>query len=254
MDITAAKQAEDELHEAHAALAHVTRVTTLGELMASIAHEVNQPLAGIVTNGEACMRWLARDVPNLDEARSAVERMIGDGRRASGIIRKLRALSRKDGLRKTPLNLNDVINDTIPLVRRELFNNRVVLRLSLAQGLPVVMGDKVQLQQVVLNLTVNAIQAMSQIGTRPRTLSVRSEPYGETGVCVTVSDSGDGIDPENTDRLFNAFFTTKDGGMGMGLSICRSIVEDHGGRIWGANNDAPGATFGFILTKDEVAK
>ncbi len=254
MDITAAKQAEDELHEAHAALAHVTRVTTLGELMASIAHEVNQPLAGIVTNGEACMRWLARDVPNLDEARSAVERMIGDGRRASGIIRKLRALSRKDGLRKTPLNLNDVINDTIPLVRRELFNNRVVLKLSLAQGLPVVMGDKVQLQQVVLNLTVNAIQAMSQIGTRPRTLSVRSEPYGETGVCVTVSDSGDGIDPENTDRLFNAFFTTKDGGMGMGLSICRSIVEDHGGRIWGANNDAPGATFGFILTKDEVAK
>jgi signal transduction histidine kinase len=254
MDITAAKQAEDELHEAHAALAHVTRVTTLGELMASIAHEVNQPLAGIVTNGEACMRWLARDVPNLDEARSAVERMIGDGRRASGIIRKLRALSRKDGLRKTPLNLNDVINDTIPLVRRELFNNRVVLRLSLAQGLPVVMGDKVQLQQVVLNLTVNAIQAMSQIGTRARTLSVRSEPYGETGVCVTVSDSGDGIDPENTDRLFNAFFTTKDGGMGMGLSICRSIVEDHGGRIWGANNDAPGATFGFILEREEEAR
>ncbi len=249
MDITAAKQAEDQLQEAHAALAHVTRVTTLGELVASIAHEVNQPLAGIVTNGEACMRWLGRDEPDLKEARSAVARMIGDGLRAGEIIRRLRALSRKDAPQMAPLNLNGAVKEAIRLVRRERFNNRVSLQLDLAPGLPVVMGDKIQLQQVIINLMLNAVQAMSTITGRPRDLCIRSEPYEETGVRVTVRDSGTGIAPENLDRLFKAFFTTKAGGMGMGLSICRSIIEAHGGLMWGVNNNGFGASFGFILKR-----
>ena len=250
MDITAAKKAEDELHEARAALARVTRVMTLGELMASISHEVNQPLAAIVTNGEACMRWLGRDIPDLEEARSAVERMIRDGRRASDVIRRLRALSRKDELQKAPQNLNEVINDTIPLIRRELLNHRVLLKLELAPKLPAVMGDKIQLQQVIINLVVNATQAMSTISERPRTLCIRSEPEQDAGVRVTVTDAGPGIDPGNRDQLFKAFFTTRDGGMGMGLSICRSIIEAHGGRLWGVSNNDFGATFGFSLKQD----
>jgi signal transduction histidine kinase len=173
--------------------------------------------------------------------------MIRDGRRAGDVIRHLRALSRKDGLQKEPQNLNEVINDSIPLVRRELFDNRVLLKLGLAPDLPAVMGDKIQLQQVIINLVVNAIQAMSTIAGRPRTLCIRSEPYKDGGVRVTVTDAGPGIDPENRDRLFNAFFTTRDGGMGMGLSICRSIIEAHGGSIWSENNSDFGATFGFTL-------
>ena len=253
MDITAAKQAEDELHEAHTALTHVTRVTALGELMASIAHEVNQPLAGIVTNGEACKRWLARDVPDLDEAQSAVQRMINDGRRASEIIRRLWALSRKDGLQIAPLNLNDIITEAIPLVRRELINSNVDLRMELSPALPLTMGDRIQLQQVIINLAVNAVQSMSKVKVRARTLCIRSERYNETGICVSVRDNGTGIDPDNLDRLFKAFFTTRDGGMGMGLSICRSIIEAHGGQMWARNNDDFGASFGFTLKPEMEA-
>ena len=251
MDVTATKQAEDRLQEAHAALAHVTRVTTSGELVASIAHEVNQPLAGIVTNGEACLRWLGREEPDYKEARSAVERMIADGRRAGEIIRRLRALSRKDSLQKAPLNLNSVVKEAIPLVRRELINNRVFLQLDLAPGLPVFKGDKIQLQQVIINLVLNAIQAMSAVSGRPRNLCIQSEPYKDTGIRLTVRDSGTGIAAENLERLFKAFFTTKEGGMGMGLSICRSIVEAHGGVVWAANNDGFGASLGFILKPEK---
>ncbi len=251
MDITAAKQAEDNLHEARAVLAHITRVMTLGELTASIAHEVNQPLAGIVTNGEACMRWLQKDVPNLEEARKAVEYVISDGRRAGEVIRRLRALSRKDSLKKVPLNLNEIINESIPLVQRELVIHRIFHGLELAPNLPLIMGDKIQLQQVLINLLVNAVQALSRTSRSPRILSIRSEPHEESGIRVTVSDNGAGIDPENLHRVFDAFFTTRDKGMGMGLSICRSIIEAHGGRIWCSNNDSGGAVFGFILKQEE---
>jgi signal transduction histidine kinase len=254
MDVTAAKQAEDQLHEAHTSLAHVTRVTTLGELVASIAHEVNQPLAGIVTNGEACLRWLGRDEPDLKETRSAVRRMIADGQRAGEIIRRLRALTRKDGLQLMPLSLNSVVKEAIPLVQRELINNHVSLRLDLASGLPVVMGDKIQIQQVIINLMLNAVQAMSSISGRPRNLCIRSECDEDGGVRLTVRDSGIGIAPENLDRLFKPFFTTKDGGMGMGLSICRSIIEAHGGLMWAANNADFGASFGFILKREKEAE
>jgi signal transduction histidine kinase len=193
------------------------------------------------------MRWLGRDIPDLDEARSAVQRMIGDGRRASDVIRRLRALSRKDELKKAPQNLNEVINDAMPLVRRELFDHRVLLKLELAPKLPAVMGDKIQLQQVIINLVVNATQAMSTISERPRTLCIRSEPQEDAAVRVTVTDAGPGIDPENRDQLFKAFFTTREGGMGMGLSICRSIIEAHGGCLWGVSNSDFGATFSSWL-------
>jgi two-component system, LuxR family, sensor kinase FixL len=252
-DMTASKQAEDDLQKAQSALAHVTRVMTLGELMASIAHEVNQPLAGIVTNGEACLRWLGCDTPNLDEAQHAVARMIVDGRRAGDVIRRLRSLARRDGLQKVKLNLNEVIRDAIPLVRRELINRRIVLELDLARGLPAIMGDRVQLQQVLINLIINSIQAMSEIPCGSRKLSIRSRPHEGNGVLVTVADTGTGIEPENLDRLFNTFFTTKREGIGMGLSISRSIIEAHGGRIWASNNSEAGATVGFVVKQEKEA-
>ncbi|CAM5775352.1 Adaptive-response sensory-kinase SasA [Labrys miyagiensis] len=246
MDITAARLAEDSLAEAQAELAHVTRVATLGELTASIAHEVNQPLAGIVTNGEAALRWMARDVPELDEVKRSIERMISDGRRASEVIKRLRNLSRKGSAQTLAVDINEVIEDALPLVQREISNHRVALELDLAGGLPSIQGDKVQLQQVVINLMVNAVQAMNQRPDGPRELIARSRLAGNE-VCVAVQDSGPGIDANNEGRLFSAFFTTKPEGMGMGLSICRSIIDAHGGRIWASRNESLGATFQFAL-------
>lgn len=230
-DITERRRSQEALQKAQAELAHVTRVTTLGELTASIAHEVNQPLAAIVTNGEACLRWLGRAVPDIDEARSAVERMIDDGRRASAVIARMRAFTRKTAPQAAPLGINDVVEDVIPLIRRELDQNRIRLVLDLGEGLPSVTGDRIQLQQVVINLLVNAIQAMTAVAGRPRVLEVRSRMDGADRVLLEISDSGIGIAADETDRLFDPFFTTKPGGMGMGLSICRSIVETHEGRI-----------------------
>lgn len=232
----------------------MTRVATLGELTASIAHEVNQPLAGIVTNGEAGLRWLGREEPQLDEARSAVQRMIGDARRASEVVRRLRALSRKDSPQKLPIKINDVIDEALPLIQRELSMHRVALRLELGAGLPRVVGDRIQLQQVIINLIINGVQSVSSVAG-PRKLIVGSQQSTDRdGVVVTVRDSGTGIDPDVADRLFNAFFSTKPDGMGMGLSICRSIVEAHGGRIWAANNDdGPGATFQVFLPFEDGA-
>lgn len=246
-DITERNRAQEGLHRAQAELAHVTRVTTLGELTASIAHEVNQPLAAIVTNGEACLRWLDREVPQLDEARSAVERVIADGRRASEVIRRLRSLAKKTEVQRAPLSLNDVIDEAILLVQREVLQHRVRLQLALAPELPSVLGDRVQLQQVVINLLVNGIQAMATIADRPRELRIESQPHENDEVLVAVHDSGVGIDPESANRLFTAFYTTRSNGMGMGLSICRSIVEAHGGRVWVASDGASGATFRFTL-------
>jgi PAS domain S-box-containing protein len=254
VDMTDRKRAEERLRaseqrflDTQMELAHVTRITTLGELTASIAHEVNQPLAGVAANAEACLRWLNRETPDLDRARRSVEWIIEDGNRASEVIRRVRSLAKKTGMEKVPLNINDVIGETIALVQRELSSRRVALRTELAPALPAILGDRIQLQQVVINLVMNALEAMQSVTDRPRELVIRSHRDGAQLVLVTVTDSGAGISAENADRLFNAFFTTKSSGMGMGLSICRSIIETHGGRMSTANNVGPGATFQFTL-------
>jgi signal transduction histidine kinase len=222
-------------------------VTTLGELTASIAHEVNQPLAGVVANAEACLLWLDRGTPNLDEARRSVEWIIKDGNRAGEVIRRVRALSKKADTQKVPLDINDVVNEVIALVQRELFSHRVSPRMELAPALPVVLADRVQLQQVIINLVINGIEAMQAVTDRPRELVLRSHQDDAHRVLVTVTDCGVGISSENADRLFDAFFTTKSAGMGMGLSVCRSIIEAHGGRLWAEPNLPQGATFHFTL-------
>jgi PAS domain S-box-containing protein len=246
-DITDRKRSEEALRQAQTELAHVARLTTLGELTASIAHEVNQPLAAIVTNGEACLRFLGADESQLEEARSGVQSMINDGVRASEVVHRLRALSRKADLQKAALDVNDVINDVVLLVQRELQRHRVSLRLALTPDLPPVLGDRVQLQQVIMNLAINAIEAMASVTGRPRDLVIGSQQDQCGEVRVVIQDSGIGIAPENMERLFNAFFSTKPDGMGMGLSICRSIIEAHGGRIWASRNVGPGVSLHFAL-------
>ena len=234
-------------YEARSQLAHVGRVTTMGELTASIAHEVNQPLAAVVANGNACVRWLAADPPNLDEARAAVGRLVKDANRASEIIVQVRALTKSSLAEQEWLAVNDVILATLGLIEGEIVQNHVSLRTELADDAPRVQGDRVQLQQVILNLTLNAIEAMSRIPEGPRLLTVGSARYGGDGVLVTVQDTGAGLAPENLDRVFNAFYTSKPDGMGMGLAISHSIVEAHGGRIWATANAPRGAVFQFIL-------
>ena len=246
-DVTARKRAEAELHESQASLAHVTRVTALGELAASIAHEVNQPLAAVVTNAAACLRWLDRTPPDLNEARGAVEAIIKDGSRAGEVIQRVRALVNKTSDQKAPLAINDVINEVLGLVQHELLSHLVSLRLELTPGLPVVLADRIQLQQVILNLVINGIEAMQPVTDRPRELVIRTRQDEAGQILVVVSDCGLGVAAENADRLFDAFFTTKSAGMGMGLSICRSIIEAHGGRLSMAGNAGPGATFQFTL-------
>jgi len=246
-DITERQHAQEALQQAQANLAHVTRVTTLGELAASIAHEVNQPLAAVVTNGEAGLRWLGRAEPDLEEAKGALHRMIADGKRAGEVIARIRSLARKAPTQAAPLSIAETIEEVLPLVQRELMRHRVRLRLDLARDLPTVAADRVQLQQVMINLLVNAVQAMESVTDRPRELTVRTSRCDDGRVLVEVEDSGLGLDADTAGRLFDAFYTTKPGGMGMGLSICRSIMEAHGGRIWAAPNDGPGATFRFTL-------
>jgi PAS domain S-box-containing protein len=238
-DITRWRVAEDGLHRARSELAHVGRIATMGELTASIAHEVNQPLAAVVTNGEACLRWLARAVPNIEQARASVEHMIRNGQRASDVVRRLRALSRKDDPAYAPLAVADVVNDVALLIGRELQANRVQLTIEASPDMPMVQGDRVQLQQVVMNLLMNGIQAMAGATDRQHRLSVRMVREND-GVALVVCDRGPGIAPENLERLFDAFFTTRKDGMGMGLSISRSIVEAHGGRIWATNREEGG--------------
>jgi PAS domain S-box-containing protein len=251
MDVTERNRAQEALHRAQEELAHVARVTTLGELSASIAHEVNQPLAAILTNGQAGLRWLGHDPPDLDEVRGAVKRIVGDADRASEVIRRIRELSRKTAPQKARLDLNEVIKEVIPLVRREMATHRVALQLELAPALPPVLGDRVQLQQVLINLVINAIQAMAPVTGRPRTLVIRSRPHDAGQALVEVQDSGVGIDAENLARLFGTFFTTKPDGMGMGLSICRSIIDAHGGEVWVSCNDGPGITVRFTLPSSQ---
>ena len=247
MDVTAIRLAERELHKTRTDLAHVMRVTSLGELTASIAHEVNQPLGAVMFNAEACLSWLDGDPPNLNEAHAALERIVRDGTRAGEVIRRIRALAKKTDTKMAPLNLNEVLSEALTFVQHELLSSRVALRMEQASALPVVLADKVQLQQVILNLVINGIEAMQPITDRPRELVIRSEQDDAQQVRVTVTDCGVGFSADSADRLFNTFFTTKSSGMGMGLSICRSIIELHGGRIWAAPNVPHGAILQFTL-------
>src|SRR5262249_12971263 len=244
-DVTESKVAEEALNKARSELAPMARVTTLGALTASIAHEVNQPLGAVVNNASACLRWLRAQ--NLEEARQSAARVIADGHRASEIIQRIRQLATKSPPRKDRLDVNGVVGNVEPLVRAELRRHEVALTLDLAPGLPPVIGDRVQLQQVLLNLMMNGIEAMAPVRDRPRELLIQSRPHAEDQVLVAVQDSGVGIDPNDLDQLFSAFFTTKPAGMGIGLSICRSIVDAHGGRLWATPNAGYGATFHFAL-------
>jgi PAS domain S-box-containing protein len=252
VDVTATKQAEEKLHKAQVELAHVMRVTTLGELTASIAHEVNQPLAAIIANAGACLRWLDRETPNLPAARRSVEWIINGGNRASEVIRRVRTLAKNSGFEKVSLDVNEVVEEVIVLVQRELSSQLVSLRTELAPALPTILGDRVQLQQVIINLIMNGIEAMLPIMDRPRELVIRSGQDEAHRVFLSVTDCGVGISAENASRLFDAFFTTKSSGMGMGLSICRSIVEAHEGRLLASPNQGPGATFKFVLPSQQL--
>jgi C4-dicarboxylate-specific signal transduction histidine kinase len=248
-DVTAivrAEQAEQALREAQAELAHVTRLTSMGELTTTIAHEINQPLAAILANAEACRSWLDRAPPDLAAARRSVEWIVDDGNRTSEVIRRVRALSKKDDIESGPLDINVVLREALPLVSRELASQNVAVRMELAPDLPLISGDRVQLQQVIINLVLNAIEAMQSVTDRPRELLIRSA-QDERGVVVTVTDCGVGFAEENVERMFSPFFTTKPSGMGLGLSICRSIVESHGGRLSVVRKEGPGATFQFTL-------
>jgi C4-dicarboxylate-specific signal transduction histidine kinase len=223
-------------------------VTSLGELAASIAHEVNQPLSAIVTNGAAGLRWLDRESPALDEARSSLESIIGDAKRASEVIHNIRTFAKKTTPEMNQLKINDVVDEAVSLVRREAFDHRVTMRLELASGLPVVRGDRIQLQQVIFNLAINGVQAMAMVTDRPRVLFIRTQLIEPDQVLVAVEDGGVGIEPENLSRLFSAFYTTKLNGLGMGLSICRSIIEAHGGRLWASRNTDRGMIFQFTIS------
>ena len=242
-----ARESERRYREVQMELAHANRVTTMGHLTASIAHEVNQPLAAIVTNAQVCLRWLTRDVPNLEEVREAAELIARDGKRASDVISRIRALVRKTGSEKAQLNINQAIEEVVHLTEDEALRKGVVLRTELVGDLPFVLGDRVQLQQVLLNLIMNGVEAMSAVADGPRELLVYSRLHESKQVLVGVQDFGVGIEPENLKKIFDPFYTTKSQGMGMGLAISRSIVENHGGKLWASPNDGPGATFQFTI-------
>ena len=246
-DITAAKHGEAELQQVRTELARVARVTTLGELAAAIAHEVNQPLTGLVSSGNASLRWLAADPPNLDAARRAIERMVGDGTRASEVIGRIRNMVRKTPSQKDSVNINETINEVFALIRNEIHRNNILPHIELSDDLPLVWGDRVQLQQVILNLFMNAIEAMSGVDHAPRNLVVSSSKDGPSSVLVTVRDSGTGLVQATLGQLFEAFFTTKDQGMGIGLAVSRTIIQMHGGRLWATTNQPQGAIFHFTL-------
>ena len=246
-DLTERKRSEEALQAAQAQMAHMARVTTMGELTSSIAHEVNQPLAAVVTNGDACLRWLGNDPPNLDRARESVAGIVKEANRASEVIKRIRALAKKTPPPKTVMGVNEAIEEAIGLVGAELDRHHVLLLNELAPDLPAVFGDRVQLQQVILNLIANGIEAMDAVTERPRQLSIGSIATDDHRVQISVSDCGTGIGPESVDHLFEAFFTTKQAGLGLGLSISRTIVEGHGGRLSAIANKPYGATFKFTL-------
>ena len=253
MDISADKQAEEALRQAQADLARVNRVTTMGELTASLAHEVNQPIAAAVTNANTCLRWLTRERPDLEEAREAASRIVKDATRAASIISRVRLLFKKGTPQRELLDVNEAIREMIVLLRSEATRYNITVRMELAADLPRIMGDRVQLQQVLMNLIVNGIDAMKEVDAA-RGLAVKSHRTEEEEVLVSVSDTGVGLPPQQADQLFNAFFTTKPNGTGMGLRISRSIVESHGGRLWAEDNSPRGASFHFALPMKIEAK
>ncbi len=249
-EIAERKRAEDAYHEAQAELARVTRISALGALAASISHEVNQPLAAVVTNADACMMWLSSDPPNLEEARVAVDCIAQQGTRASDVVRQIRAMFTKGAPQRARVDVNALISDAVALMQVDAARNQVVLRTELSPDLPAAAGDRVQLQQVLVNLIQNGIEAMSAVSDRPRNLVIRSEKRGSDQVFVSVRDSGIGIAPKDEKRIFDTFFTTKPQGMGMGLAIGNSIIEAHGGRLWASANSDYGATVQFVLPAD----
>jgi C4-dicarboxylate-specific signal transduction histidine kinase len=254
LEIAEREAAQEGLARAQAQIARIARITTMGELAASIAHELNQPLGSIVTSGDACLRWLSTKSPNLDEVRQAVEAIIRDGTRASAVLVRTRALLRRGERIRERLGINDVIREDLALSDGELRRNRVSLTTELPGKLPPVVVDRVLLQQVVLNLIMNAIEAMRTVNDRARVLCIRTEKQASGDIVVLVQDSGMGINPEHLSRMFEAFYTTKPEGIGMGLTISRSIIEAHGGRLWAVANEGPGSTFCFTLPVDAGAE
>ena len=251
-DLTDHMLASEALRQAHADLAHFSRVTTMGELAASLAHEINQPIAAAVTNANACLRWLTRAQPDLEEAREAASRMVKDGTRAAEIIGRIRLLFKKGSPQRESTDINEVIQEMIVLLRGEASRYSVPIRAELSLGLPKVKADRVQLQQVFMNLILNGIDAMKGNGAIGEVL-IRSE-RSNGQLLVSVSDTGIGLPPQYADVIFNAFFTTKPNGIGMGLSISRSIIESHGGRLWAAANSPRGAIFQFTLPGEIEAR
>ena len=253
-EIAERETAEEGLIRAQAEIARIARITTMGELAASIAHELNQPLGSIVVSGDACLRWLATKTPNLEEVRQAVEAIIRDGTRASSVLVRIRGLLRRGKRLRERLDINDVIREVIALLDGELRRNGASPRTDMPGNLPPVVVDRVLLQQVILNLIMNAIEAMRAVSDRAKVLRIRTEEQPSGNIVVLVQDSGMGIDPEHSSRMFEPFYTTKVEGIGMGLVISRSIIEAHGGRLWAVANDGPGSSFYFTLPIGEGAK
>jgi PAS domain S-box-containing protein len=254
LDLTEQKRAQERLRaserslrQAQGELAHVNRVTTMGQLAASIAHEVMQPVAAGINHAYAASNWLGAQPPNLEEVRQSLDLVVTEGTRAADVIRRISALFKKAPPRNDAFEINEAIREVIGLTHGEVVKNNVSVRTQLVEGLPLIQGDRVQLQQVILNLIINAVEAMSSVSEGSRTLLISTGQEASAGVLVSVQDSGPGLDVDGLDRLFDAFYTTKPSGMGMGLSICRSIIEAHGGRIWASRNVGPGATFQFTL-------
>jgi C4-dicarboxylate-specific signal transduction histidine kinase len=245
-DITEREQAEEALRQARADLARISRITTMGELTASLAHEVNQPIAAAVTDANTCVRWLTRDQPDLEEARAAASRTIKDATRAAEIISRVRQLFKKGAAQRELVDMNEVIRGMIGLLRNEAARSSVAMRTELSEDLPQILGDRVQLQQVLMNLMINGIEAMKDF-TGMRELSIKSGRAEDEQLMVSVSDSGVGLPHQQAEQIFNAFFTTKIHGTGMGLRISRTIVESHGGRLWASDNSPRGASFCFTL-------
>lgn len=248
------KRAEDAYYEAQAEIARVTRMSAMGALAASISHEVNQPLAAVVTNADACMMWLCSEPPNVEEARTAVDRIAQEGTRASDVVRHIRALFTRGVPDRAEVQVNELLREVGDLMQAEASRHHVEFVMELAPGLPAVMADRIQLQQVVVNLLQNGIEAMLNVADRPRTLVVRSELRTPDQIAVVVRDCGPGIDSKNERRMFDVYFTTKERGMGMGLAISRSIVEAHGGKLWASNNTDCGATLQFTLPVEVEAR
>jgi PAS domain S-box-containing protein len=251
MDITATRRADEELHQTRTQLTHFARLTTLGELTASIAHEVNQPLSGVINSANAGLRWLDSQPPDIHRARQSIDRVIRDAGRASEVVARVRDLAKKTPPRKGWLSLNETVEEIISLTRQEVRKNHVWLKTQLSADVPLILADRIQLQQVILNLMINAVEALTAVPDTERVLQITTTAGPSGDVSLTVGDSGPGLDQEKLEEIFGAFYTTKPDGMGMGLAVSRSIIEAHGGNLWASKNEPRGAIFQFTLPKDQ---